>query len=424
MKTCFPVQTIEKKGRMIFDATSRKLVGFLACKTKMKTEDFIVEEMTDLKIQTGEGAGPYHVYRLRKEGWNTVDALIRLAKENRISLRDIQYGGKKDRHGITEQFITSRSRLRLPASLEGAVQLKEIGSSEEPMTPGRIAANRFRIVLRSLQPSELSHLQRNFEAIREYGYINYFDSQRFSTFDREEGLPAFALYAGNYEQALKMLLLGTFRREKSHAKDRKAELLKSWGQWDACLQKADTTVERRVFAFLKESQHLAPSDFAGALDLLPYEELLMMLSAFQAFLWNHMVSCYIERHAVSTAAFFKTRTGILAFPAPDDRSISLNQELCVPGKGQHFSPEFQAILQSLLTQLGLPVDCTQIAHLRSVSMNACMRRMRILPDDLQMALPEDDEMQKGRKKIELQFTLPAGAYGTMLVRRLTLRARF
>ncbi len=409
---------------MSFDATSRKLVGFLACKTKMKTEDFVVEEITDLKILNATNSGPYYVYRMQKEGWNTVDALIRLAKENRISLRDIQYGGKKDRHGITEQFITSRSRLRLPASLEGAVQLMELGRSQEPMAPGRIVGNRFKLWLRSLQASEISHLQRNFEAIKEYGYINYFDSQRFSTFDREEGLPAFALFAGNYEQALKMLLLGTFRREKSHAKDRKAELLKSWGRWDACLQKADTAVERRVFAFLKESQRRAPADFAGALDLLPFEELLMMLSAFQAFLWNHLVSNHIERHANGRAALFKTRTGILAFPAPGDQSIALDQELCLPGKDERFSPEFQADLQSLLAQLGLPDNCTQISFLRSAAMNAYMRRMRILPGDLKLGLPEDDEMEAKRKKVELTFTLPAGAYGTMLVKRLTLRARF
>lgn len=408
---------------MSFDATSRKLVGFLACKTKMKTEDFVVEEITDLKILNATNSGPYYVYRMQKKSWNTVDVLIRLAKENRISLRDIQYGGKKDRHGITEQYITSRSRLRLPASLEGAVQLMELGRSQEPMAPGRIVGNRFRLLLRSLQPSEISHLLRNFEAIKEYGYINYFDSQRFSTFDREEGLPAFALYAGNYEQALKMLLLGTFRREKSHAKDRKAELLKSWGRWDECLQKADTAVERRVFRFLKECRG-ASADFACALDLLPFEELLMMLSAFQAFLWNHLVSNHIERHANGKAAFFKTRTGILAFPPPGDQSIAIDQELCLPGKGEHFSPEFQADLQSLLARLTLPEGCTQTSHLRSAAMNAYMRRMRILPGDLKLGLPEDDEMEAKRKKIELTFTLPAGAYGTMLVKRLTLRARF
>ncbi len=407
---------------MHFDRASRKLVGFLACKTKVKTEDFIVEEVADLPRNE---AGPYHLYRLQKEGWNTVDALIRIAKENRLSLREIQYGGKKDRHGITGQYITCRQRLRLPASLQGAVQLTELGRTDRPMAPNRIDGNRFILTLRSLQPSEISHLQRNFDAVLQSGYINYFDSQRFSTYDREEGLPAFALYAGHYEKALKMLLLGTFRREKSHAKDRKAELLHRWNNWQACLQKADTSLERRIFSLLQASEKKSGSaDFAGALALFPYEELLMMLSAFQAFLWNHLVSARVEKAAGSKAALFKTRTGILAFPPPEDRSISVDDELSLPGKGEHFSEEDRAELQSLLRQLGLPEHCTEKQHLPSVSMNAYMRKMRIVPQNLEMEQSNDDETAPRRKKVRLSFTLPAGAYGTMLVKRLTLRARF
>lgn len=403
------------------------LVGFLACKSKVTAADFVVKESIRLEIlpraPVGE-KGIYRVYHMAKTGWNTVDALIRIAKENRIALRDIQYGGKKDRHGQTEQFITCEKDLRLPDSLRDAVRLEHAGFSREPMRPGQLAGNTFTLVLRSLQPSETSHLRRNFEALQRHGFINYFDSQRFSTFDREEGLPAHALFAGNPEACLKQLLLGEFRREKAQAKDRKDALHRAWGDWRRCESLAATKVEQKVFACLERSHpSTAPGVFRQALDLLPFEELLMMFSAFQAYLWNHMIARYVEDRS-RRAARFKTRTGILAFPHVDEEYRIDVDELSLPGRDETFDDQFRARLDGILKEAGLSTDCTQSHPLENASMNAYMRKVRVVPADLALSDFEDDELYAKRKRGTLSFTLPPGSYGTMLVKRLTLRARF
>lgn len=403
------------------------LVGFLACKSKVTAADFMVKESIKLMIlprsPVGE-KGIYRVYHMAKTGWNTVDALIRIAKENRIALREIQYGGKKDRHGQTEQFITCERDLRLPDSLKDAVRLEHVGFSREPMRPGQLAGNTFTLVLRSLQPSETSHLQRNFEALQHHGFINYFDSQRFSTFDREDGLPAHALFAGNPEACLKQLLLGEFRREKAQAKDRKDALRRAWGDWRRCESLAATKVEQKVFARLERSHpSTAPEVFRQALELLPFEELLMMFSAFQAYLWNHMIARTVEDRS-RRAARFKTRTGILAFPHVDEEYRIDTEELSLPGRDETYNEEFQGLLDRLLREEGLAVGCTRTSPLQNASMNAYMRQVRVHPGDLQLSACEEDELYAKRQKVTLSFTLPPGSYGTMLVKRLTLRARF
>lgn len=403
---------------------SQKLVGFLAYKTKVQITDFKVNEIVDIKTQPN---GQFILYRLTKEGWNTVDTLIRIAKASRIKLTDIQYGGKKDRHGITSQYITSKKALKLADIFGSSVTLEQVGRYSTPMNPNRIVANQFELIVRSIQPAELTQLQHNFNSIKDFGFTNYFDSQRFSTFDRIEGLPAFALYKGDYESCLKQMLLGVFRREKSHTKDRKANLLKLWGNWSACLNQTDIKTEQKVFELLlrnnassAKTQYQEP--FRQALELLPFEELLMMLSAFQAYLWNQLVSDYIQSK-VSNSACFKTRSGILAFPPP---KIDLANELSLPGEGEVYSSEFRQLLDQILNHLQLPPNCTQTTPLKKATMNSYLRPITIIPTDFSIVDIQDDDLAPNQTKLKakLSFNLPKGAYGTMLVKRLTVRSRF
>ncbi|MEK7828364.1 MAG: tRNA pseudouridine(13) synthase TruD, partial [Deltaproteobacteria bacterium] len=76
-------------------------------KIKVKPEDFIVEEKADLKFHKG---GEHRVYLLTKRGFNTVDLLLRLSKKLGIPFSNFSYGGKKDRHALTTQYITIKDK--------------------------------------------------------------------------------------------------------------------------------------------------------------------------------------------------------------------------------------------------------------------------------------------------------------------------
>lgn len=77
---------------------------------KVKPEDFVVNEQISLPIRQ---KGDYRIYLLEKQNWNTVDVLIRLAQNFKIPLPQIGYGGKKDRYGLTRQYITTPDSIIL-----------------------------------------------------------------------------------------------------------------------------------------------------------------------------------------------------------------------------------------------------------------------------------------------------------------------
>src|SRR5919202_1691364 len=72
-------------------------------KVKQQPDDFRVEELTSV---AGGPAGPFAFYRLEKQGWSTPDALAALRRRWRVDVRRLSYGGLKDRHAATVQYLT------------------------------------------------------------------------------------------------------------------------------------------------------------------------------------------------------------------------------------------------------------------------------------------------------------------------------
>src|SRR5579884_2918667 len=72
-------------------------------KVKQQPEDFQVEELTAV---APTGGGPFALYRLEKRGWSTPDALAAVRRRWKVEPRRLSYGGLKDRHAITVQYLT------------------------------------------------------------------------------------------------------------------------------------------------------------------------------------------------------------------------------------------------------------------------------------------------------------------------------
>lgn len=117
-------------------------------KFKIKTQpaDFKVVEVSSLPITKN---GLYSVYLLEKTGWNTTDALFEIASQKRIAFKNFSYGGKKDRHAVTSQFVTFKGR-RIDDVIEKNYSLRFQGFAVRAMGPQFITANRFEITVRKL----------------------------------------------------------------------------------------------------------------------------------------------------------------------------------------------------------------------------------------------------------------------------------
>jgi tRNA pseudouridine13 synthase len=146
-------------------------------KLKQRPEDFCVDELTD--AQGGEG-GDFAFYRLEKTGWTTPDALAAIRRRWNIDHRHLSYGGLKDRHAVTSQYLTIFRGPQRDLSHPG-IRLRYLGQRAEPYTSQHIRANRFRITLRAMSEVALERALAALDEVRAVGLPNYFDDQRFGS---------------------------------------------------------------------------------------------------------------------------------------------------------------------------------------------------------------------------------------------------
>ena len=98
---------------------------------KAKPEDFKVEEVAQLPLAKN---GAFVVYRLEKRGWNTIDALREISKTLRVPFKFFSYGGKKDRHAHTSQFVTIEGPRTSDLALEN-LNLAFLGFMDRKAAP-------------------------------------------------------------------------------------------------------------------------------------------------------------------------------------------------------------------------------------------------------------------------------------------------
>lgn len=116
---------------------------------KSISEGFVVEERAALRLRP---RGQHRVYLLKKSHWNTLDLIRFLSRSLSLPLDKFSYGGKKDRHGLTYQFIAIRDQADF--SREGKeFVLESRGFMDRPMSPDLIT--RF---FSSLSPIEYAPL--------------------------------------------------------------------------------------------------------------------------------------------------------------------------------------------------------------------------------------------------------------------------
>ncbi|MFS8639839.1 MAG: tRNA pseudouridine(13) synthase TruD [Symbiobacteriaceae bacterium] len=381
---------------------------------KTTPEDFVVREAVDLHIR--QEPARYRVYLLEKKGWNTADALAAIARARGLPPGRIQYGGKKDRHAHTFQYVTIDDRA--DHSLETPhYRLRAVGYSTQPMAPGRVLANHFALTVRELTRDEAERLVRGVRRVAVQGFPNYFDDQRFGSYAPGRGFIAEEMARGRWEQALQIALTHVYPGEKRKAKVRKRRLLEAWGDWAACLDLAETAFERRCFALLKEH----PGSFRAALATARREEQEMWVSAWQAFLWNEVLRRLIAEAAREgeKPAEVPGVAGPYRFarPTPELRQMVIP----LPGRGMRFPhPRASRILEGVLRERRLRPAQLEAELLPGLFLKSSPREAWVVPRSVQVNPPEPDERYPGFQRVSLRFTLPRGAYATMLIKAAVL----
>lgn len=379
---------------------------------KARPEDFIVEEKADLPLSPG---GRFAVYRLRKSHWNTADLAGRLAGRFGLPPGRIAYGGKKDKHGLTTQYIT----IEDPADRSETgkdYRLEAVGRMDRPMGPDLIRANAFLITIRDL--AGLSGLEEAAERIRTGGFPNWFDDQRFRSYDPERGFFAEKILRRHWNGALQVFFTSITPGLSGRERSRRAELFRLWRDWKACRAIALSALEREVFDILRKN----PADFAEALHRLSEDEVSMQYAVFQAHLWNELLRRLL-RAAAGPADEAAGREGPYLFPEKVGEAL-VNKPLPTAAVKMDFPDgESEALFAGILAEKSLVRADFRTRELRRVRFASFLRPAAVRPEGFRIEETGLDEMHPGRRKAVLRFALPRGSYATILVKRLTLSRR-
>lgn len=389
----------------------------MSYKIKVKPEDFFVREISSLPVKK---EGLYSVYILKKQGWNTVDLLKRIARKFRIPFQDFSYGGKKDRHALTEQYFTVKSLKRISVE-EKNYTVRFVGFSSYPMDPKFIQGNQFRITVRNIKKEKIETLSKALQKVGLYGFVNYFDAQRFGSFDPKQGFIAEKIIKKHYSGALKIYLTHIHPEDKKEAKERKKAIFESWGDWQKCLSLAKTEFEKKAFKHLIQN----PKDFITLLKKIPKEELSMFFSAYQAFLWNEIVRQLILKVFQSDLLFHRGVAGNYIFYNGPDEGYQYIKDLKIPtASSTSKMPDSltEEIYREVLNQRQIRPSQFNLKKIRQAFFKEVQRDVVVIPKEFEYKF-EEDEIYKDRIKLIVKFILPRGSYGTMLIKRVFAKSQ-
>lgn len=389
-------------------------------KIKGTPEEFFVEEVISLPLEEKRGRAPFRVYRLEKRGWNTLDALREAARASGLSLQDIRYGGKKDRHAHTIQYLTAPARVDLSFSSPN-VSISPVGYSSEAMSPHFIRGNRFTLTLRDIAPADETHLLGRLLEIRDLGFANYFDDQRFGSVGNDGAFFGERVVRGHYNGALKLYFTTIHPETPSAAKERKRAMEALWGQWDALLPLCATPLHREIMEILRRNG----GDRGGlfALQRIPREELSLHFAAYQSFLWNEVLRRLVLRHARETFSV-KGKTGeYVHFRNPGRQGGARLGALSLPtvaSRMEATDPECLELIEEVLAERNVRRAQFNLREIRQSYFSSFLRAAVVVPEEFTWSRPEEDERYPGKRKSTLSFLLPRGSYATMLVKSLGL----
>jgi tRNA pseudouridine13 synthase len=419
---------------------------------KTTFKDFIVKEITEqgkiLDIKTDEFSSrfstelkdKYTTFNLIKINKDTFEAARRIAKALNIPYNSISYSGLKDKQSISVQkfsikgdHINNLKKLKLRD-----IFIRNISPTKKPVKLGSHLGNNFTITIRNVEYSEelKQRIDKLLEFITNYGFPNYFGLQRFGNFRPNSHIIGRFLLEGDYEHAFDEYVLKTYSTESNHSRDARTQLRnhrdfeKAYTNFPKILQ-----YERNMIQYLIKK----PDDFRGAVNTLPDDLQRLLVSSFQSYLFNKMLSLRVKK---GFPLFTPIKGDVISilddyngnvtpvkyiyggkYDKYLEKALKLNRALIVlPIIGTNTLLDEFPLMKSIYMEIAeledIKADIFQQYSAKESEFKGSIRAMVMKPTDLKMIRISDDELNQNKKKIKIEFSIQKGSYATMLIREL------
>jgi len=299
--------------------------------------------------------GEYLVFRMRKKDYTTEKAVQQIADSLHIDRKRIGYAGAKDSKAITEQSI----------SIKGVGKGKVESLSLKDIDLEFLGHGKEPISLGDLEGNSFEVIVRNIKKKPKIvnRVVNYFGEQRFSKNNAEIGK---AIIKKDFKKAVDRILDSIGRDEE------------------------------KVMEHLKKNK----DDFVGALKKMPWKTLNMYIHAYQSKIWNETARELLEKKHSPTL-----NSGAIKLPLIGFATEIQNKAV-------------KKIIDRILQNEDVTQNDFVIRAIPDLSSAGNERDLYVEVKDMTIGELEDDELNQGKKKVRISFSLGKGSYATEVIKAL------
>ena len=326
-------------------------------KIKQTPEDFIVKEMNDIILGN---TGKYAYFLLKKKNYNTIKAIETIAKALGINVKNIGFAGNKDKNAVTEQLISIKNGKKdfEKVSLKD-IGLKYVGKGDEEIYLGRLKGNEFYITIRGLEDKEIKKIEEKAKN-KQIFMPNYFGEQRFSKSNHWIGK---AITNRDFKKAVELVL------------------------------ESNSEQNERIEEHLQRQKN----DFIVALKIIPFKMLKLYVHSYQSFLFNRTLEEYISVNTGGNKVTYDEKIPIIGF------STELKNK------------KIKKIIEKIMQEEKVTERDFIIRAIPYLSSEGGERDAFIKINDFKIINVEKDELNVGKEKMAVSFSLLKGCYATVLM---------
>jgi tRNA pseudouridine13 synthase len=386
----------------------------LPMRLKQRPEDFSVSESWRFDP---DPTGKWFVYLMDKQKQSTFEAVDRICAAAHVNRSEISFCGLKDKQGRTTQLVAVRGK-RVDLQ-EPDLRLKPLGRTAQPLSSENTTSNRFAVTVRDLSEEDVARIPVAVAEVQRMGVVNYFDSQRFGSLKHGQGFLVKDLMRGDSEAALRNTLAQPSELDRTSDAKVKQFWKEHWGEWDRRNPYPGAERYAPVLRWLR----LHPRDYLGAILRTDPRWRALQVFAYQSWLWNEGVKQYLrDTIGIARLAAIRYQAGTLLFPRSLDaeqsrRLYHMTFPLLGPDSGIA-DPAVSRAALSVLKREDMTLQSLQVPGAPQIHFDHEERPLVTHPGKLVVGEPLPDELNRDRLRVNVAFTLPPGAYATLVVKRL------
>ena len=419
---------------------------------KKKYKDFIVKEITstgqvleiggyDNPISFSEDSKDrYTTFNLVKINKDTFGAIRMISRALEIHPNLIEVSGLKDKRSISVQktsikgnHIEKLKKLKLKD-----IFFRGITPTRKPVKLGSNRGNHFIITLRNIEKkvNEEERIKALFNELHARGFPNYYGLQRFGTFRPNSHIVGRFILEGEYQKAYDEFVLATYSTELPQSQLVREELKKT-GDLEKAYNSFPESLnyERDMIKYLIDN----PRDYEGAINHLPNYLIKILISSFQSYLFNIMLSL---RHKYGNSLYKPIKGDVFVILDDDNGNITkikytygglydkflqeannLNRaRIVIPLIGYNTNlddfPLMKSILLEILDKEQISAEIFNNELLYTYEFKGSFRPIIGKPLGLKILEYTEDDCFQNKNKLKIEFSLQKGSYATMLLREI------